>query len=717
MSAKRGEPCYPCGGLTPLWLRLEQNCLDNKALQAQLQASLDRLGRPLRKAVCYVSGKTPCNPKVCNKCTRPPAVHLTYIDIPGSPAAGSTGARLGSFQAASAPAVLAKPAQADAGGEGGQASSRRKRWQPKAALPSEQPEAFPPLLVRPAGPKASARAAGRRAAAAAALWAPAPAQRPPVEPFDALQLRPAPDPASLEAGRPNATLAAAGLAEAFPTKAHSLSRQAGHAGLPAPPPGHAPLPPEGSFASCTDSGLNSALRPDAAVFALGSAPPQGHVNVQGPLEEVKGGLVEAIGFCSPALHADASAVDPPPAALWPSRPSAAPERNPLPFEERKTPRGTEKVADEPVNSSRWLNESSGLASSEQEELRPDIPPCSPRAAAEAAEPTATDAKSDTAPTPEGEPWEQCGELVTVKMHCSMGCAIVSLRDPRLRDLILEDVGHGILINGISVQVRPHVEAGSQQEASTDMFVVWGGEAERATPLSEDAVREFFAAQCRKCSVKPPLEDSAAILPSPALQLAGDTTAHKDMQPPCEEPLCQPPVTAPPPPPSELQAAAAVSGGACAAKGLKPAAATDALAVSSDDTSSQVPPRPLLPPPPGLAIVDASVAREKATGRLAAQHPKVAVCSYIAEFEGYLSVDKGDRVRVWDAPAEPGDPGCNWASYVYSQRLLPGGGHEAGWLPVEALWDCYADESSRNWLHDPRIGAWIWEEDLRGPKRT
>ena len=80
-----GRHCYPLGDSVPLWLRLEfnrQSPQTSERLSMDIAASLSRLGRPLWRSVCVVSGQTECCPGQCRqKPNTPPALHLTYMDF------------------------------------------------------------------------------------------------------------------------------------------------------------------------------------------------------------------------------------------------------------------------------------------------------------------------------------------------------------------------------------------------------------------------------------------------------------------------------------------------------------------------------------------------------------------------------------------------------------------------------------------------------------
>jgi len=110
---------------------------------------------------------------------------------------------------------------------------------------------------------------------------------------------------------------------------------------------------------------------------------------------------------------------------------------------------------------------------------------------------------DRSEDPRRQPMEEVGENVTVKKHSSMGCAVVSLKDPRVREAILAllQTCSDVTINGIKVQVKPHTEKDTKAEIPTDLFVAWGHKVEKNTPLSEHELTKFFDTKHQEVSHK------------------------------------------------------------------------------------------------------------------------------------------------------------------------------------------------------------------------
>ncbi|CAJ1366833.1 unnamed protein product [Effrenium voratum] len=93
---------------------------------------------------------------------------------------------------------------------------------------------------------------------------------------------------------------------------------------------------------------------------------------------------------------------------------------------------------------------------------------------------------DRSDDPRRQAVEQVGEVVTVRKHSSMGCAVVSMVDLRVRQAIVEE-GNECMINGIRVQIKPHTNKETKEEVLTDLFVAWGRQVEKVNPLSEQTI--------------------------------------------------------------------------------------------------------------------------------------------------------------------------------------------------------------------------------------
>jgi len=84
-----------------------------------------------------------------------------------------------------------------------------------------------------------------------------------------------------------------------------------------------------------------------------------------------------------------------------------------------------------------------------------------------------------------------GKHTEVKKHSSMGCAVVTMTDPRIRRAILSALGAETEIAGIKVKLKPHFDKETDQEVQTDLFVGWGRQVEKATPLKEGDIVNHF----------------------------------------------------------------------------------------------------------------------------------------------------------------------------------------------------------------------------------
>jgi len=85
---------------------------------------------------------------------------------------------------------------------------------------------------------------------------------------------------------------------------------------------------------------------------------------------------------------------------------------------------------------------------------------------------------------------QKGRHCDVRKHSSMGCAIVTFADPTIRDMVLKE-SQTATIGGIQVKLKPHYDKEAKENVPTDLFVGWGRQVEKATPLSESKLVEYF----------------------------------------------------------------------------------------------------------------------------------------------------------------------------------------------------------------------------------
>lgn len=97
---------------------------------------------------------------------------------------------------------------------------------------------------------------------------------------------------------------------------------------------------------------------------------------------------------------------------------------------------------------------------------------------------------DRSDDPRRQAVEQVGEVVTVRKHSSMGCAVVSMTDVRVRQAIVAE-GNECTINGLKVQIKPHHNKDTKEEVLTDLFVAWGRQVEKVSPLSEEKIAQYF----------------------------------------------------------------------------------------------------------------------------------------------------------------------------------------------------------------------------------
>merc|ERR1712194_17340 len=75
-----------------------------------------------------------------------------------------------------------------------------------------------------------------------------------------------------------------------------------------------------------------------------------------------------------------------------------------------------------------------------------------------------------------------GKYVEVCKHGGMGCAVVSLTSGEVRHAM---IGQTIIVHGVSIDVRAHVDKETKEEVVTDVFCAWGHQVEKSTPLPVD----------------------------------------------------------------------------------------------------------------------------------------------------------------------------------------------------------------------------------------
>jgi len=109
-----------------------------------------------------------------------------------------------------------------------------------------------------------------------------------------------------------------------------------------------------------------------------------------------------------------------------------------------------------------------------------------------------------------------GSHCRVRKHTDMGCAVVSMESEAAREEVLrltrkpmgtdasKEARPEVTINGVTVQIRTHVDKVSQQKVGTDLFVAWGHKVEKQSPLPAQAIVEAFDALLRQARGLPPL---------------------------------------------------------------------------------------------------------------------------------------------------------------------------------------------------------------------
>lgn len=103
-----------------------------------------------------------------------------------------------------------------------------------------------------------------------------------------------------------------------------------------------------------------------------------------------------------------------------------------------------------------------------------------------------------------------GEHISVKKHATMGCAVVTLRNPATRGAMLA-LCADLTVGEVQVKVQPQVDKTTREEVPNEIFAAWGRKVEKETPLAEAdllaALEELYAGA--STGLDPPVEPHAA----------------------------------------------------------------------------------------------------------------------------------------------------------------------------------------------------------------
>lgn len=131
-----------------------------------------------------------------------------------------------------------------------------------------------------------------------------------------------------------------------------------------------------------------------------------------------------------------------------------------------------------------------------------------------------------------QPVEATGSHCQVHKHSGMGCAVVSLSTAETREAIMcyaeKTFGRSAAgklemdIADVKVQLKRHKDKGSGREVVTDIFVAWGHQQEKDSPLTVDEIAQFFDQLYEDTMNAPPGSIGPAPVPAgaPAAMMAG-----------------------------------------------------------------------------------------------------------------------------------------------------------------------------------------------------
>jgi len=125
----------------------------------------------------------------------------------------------------------------------------------------------------------------------------------------------------------------------------------------------------------------------------------------------------------------------------------------------------------------------------------------------------------------------------VRKHTDMGCAVVTMESEAARDIVLEHAASKtpakedkkdrpeVQVGEYSIQMRRHYDKTNQEYMKTDIFVAWGRQNERRSPLAASTIAETFdnlfraanpAAAAQANAMQAAAAAAAAAVPSPCM---------------------------------------------------------------------------------------------------------------------------------------------------------------------------------------------------------
>ncbi|CAE7236909.1 unnamed protein product, partial [Symbiodinium sp. CCMP2456] len=140
-----------------------------------------------------------------------------------------------------------------------------------------------------------------------------------------------------------------------------------------------------------------------------------------------------------------------------------------------------------------------------------------------------------------QPIETKGEICQVHKHSSMGCAVVSMQSASMREAIMnfaeQRFGRNAAgrvqmdIGEVKVQLKRHTDKQTKREVVTDIFVAWGHQQEKDSPLTVEDIAERFDQLYQEALASPvevppaiPGKATAASPPPPAAASTGPAGA-------------------------------------------------------------------------------------------------------------------------------------------------------------------------------------------------
>jgi len=133
------------------------------------------------------------------------------------------------------------------------------------------------------------------------------------------------------------------------------------------------------------------------------------------------------------------------------------------------------------------------------------------------------------------PDEGSGKYCEVKKHSTMGCAVVTLtlNDIPNRSTVVQEIKTKILgdvkvvLSGVTAQLKAHKNKDTNEEVLSDIFVAWGRQTEKSTPISISDIVNYFDDKVKRLLPKLIMPKSSPP-PGPEMKKVSDNPPPSNM---------------------------------------------------------------------------------------------------------------------------------------------------------------------------------------------